>query len=260
MESPFLEDEQKELLSKLVEASRNVSKRTMFLAVTRWELGGDVTTKVYHNGLPDGKIDIFKGDLELLADAGLVSPLSEAPGRALQFYVSPSGSNYYEELKATQGTPLETVESEIHRYLDADHFQQRYPEVYKKWCATETQLWQSESEDQLTTICHLCREAMQAFVTALISQHKPTKVDSDPAHTVSRLKAVLEVHRPKLGRTGKPFLEAIIAYWRTVSDLIQRQEHGASKEGEPLNWEDGRRVVFQTIIVMFEIDRALSGL
>jgi hypothetical protein len=39
---------------------------------------------------------------------------------------------------------------------------------------------------------------------------------------------------------------------------VQRQEHGAQKEGRPLVWEDGRRVVFQTAIVMFELDRALS--
>jgi hypothetical protein len=47
-------------------------------------------------------------------------------------------------------------------------------------------------------------------------------------------------------------------YWGTVNDLIQRQEHGAQREGGALAWEDGRRVVFQTAIVMFEIDRSLS--
>jgi hypothetical protein len=26
----------------------------------------------------------------------------------------------------------------------------------------------------------------------------------------------------------------------------------------PLTWEDGRRVVFQTLLVMYELDRALS--
>lgn len=48
-------------------------------------------------------------------------------------------------------------------------------------------------------------------------------------------------------------LDALVVYWGTVSDLIQRQEHGAQKEGEALRWEDGRRVVFQTAVVMFEI-------
>jgi hypothetical protein len=38
---------------------------------------------------------------------------------------------------------------------------------------------------------------------------------------------------------------------------FKRQEHGGQKEGRPLTWEDARRVVFQTLIVMYEIDRAL---
>jgi hypothetical protein len=58
----------------------------------------------------------------------------------------------------------------------------------------------------------------------------------------------------------KPFLEALIAYWGTVSDLIQRQEHGSQKEGKELVWEDGRRVVFQTAMVMLEFDKSLSNI
>ena len=45
-----------------------------------------------------------------------------------------------------------------------------------------------------------------------------------------------------------------------MSDLAQKQEHGGQKEGEPLVWEDTRRIVFQTILVMFEIDKSLSKL
>jgi hypothetical protein len=38
-----------------------------------------------------------------------------------------------------------------------------------------------------------------------------------------------------------------------VSDLVQRQEHGSK-----LVAEDSRRLVFQTMLVMREIDLALS--
>jgi hypothetical protein len=54
------------------------------------------------------------------------------------------------------------------------------------------------------------------------------------------------------------FLDALIAYWRAVSNLVQRQEHGVQKAGSQLVFEDGRRVIFQTAIVMFEVDRALN--
>jgi hypothetical protein len=69
---------------------------------------------------------------------------------------------------------------------------------------------------------------------------------------------VLDLQAKQLGTTEKPFLDALLGYWGTVSDLIQRQEHGGQKEGQSLVWEDGRRVVFQTAVVMFEIDRSLS--
>ena len=56
----------------------------------------------------------------------------------------------------------------------------------------------------------------------------------------------------------RPALDALLAFWGTVSDLVQRQEHGALREGEQLVWHDGRRVVFLTMTVMHEIDSALS--
>lgn len=74
--------------------------------------------------------------------------------------------------------------------------------------------------------------------------------------TVARLQSILK-KSSQLGSTEKPFLEALLAYWGTINDLIQRQEHGAQKERQVLLWEDARRVVFQTIVVMFEIDKSL---
>jgi hypothetical protein len=43
----------------------------------------------------------------------------------------------------------------------------------------------------------------------------------------------------------------MVDYWNALVDLHQRQEHGAQRQGQPLTWEDGRRVVFQTILVMY---------
>jgi hypothetical protein len=122
----------------------------------------------------------------------------------------------------------------------------------------ESLLWECDSREQLTAIGHFCREALQEFATALADEHQPADVDKDIQHTVARIKAVLGLRRGDLGKTEKQFLDALITYWGTVSDLSQRQEHGAQKEGELLIWEDSRRVVFQTAIVMFEVDRSLS--
>jgi hypothetical protein len=77
-------------------------------------------------------------------------------------------------------------------------------------------------------------------------RHRPEAVDPDPQHTVARLRVVAARVDPP--EAVEQFLEALLAYFGTVSDLIQRQEHGAQKEGEMLSGEDARRVAFQTLI------------
>src|SRR5438309_2121033 len=53
----------------------------------------------------------------------------------------------------------------------------------------------------------------------------------------------------------KALCEAMVAYWGEVADFAQRQEHGAQKEGQALEWEDGRMLVFHTLFTMVELDR-----
>ena len=53
-------------------------------------------------------------------------------------------------------------------------------------------------------------------------------------------------------------LDALLSYWGAVSDLTQRQEHGALKEGERLTWEDGRRLVFHVAQLMHDVDACLQ--
>ena len=139
--------------------------------------------------------------------------------------------------------------------LDAEAFQSRYPAAYQKWSEAENLLWGADGEQQLTVVGHLCREAMQEFADVLIQKYRPPNADADKAHTVSRIRSVLRLRKQDLGKRKHAFLEALLPYWGTVSDLVQRQEHGAQKEGEPVTWEDGRRVIFQT---MFEIDRSIE--
>jgi len=41
-------------------------------------------------------------------------------------------------------------------------------------------------------------------------------------------------------------------------DLVQRQEHGEQKQGNPLEWSDGRRAVLAVAVTMFETATALE--
>ncbi|HEV7590998.1 MAG TPA: hypothetical protein VGO40_23000 [Longimicrobium sp.] len=252
-----LEQEQEELLVLLVEAARNVPReeREPFTAI------GSATRRQHilmHRGLRGTDAGAYLGDIEILARAGLLH-LRPSHSSAVQFDITPHGYDLYASLKQRVDEPVQIVEDGIRSYFDAAAFRTAYPEAYKKWLEAESMLWKSDSLDHLTTIGHLCREALQEFADALVTSRGIAPLSADKAKTVARIRAALDQAQAQaIGSTTKDFLAALLAYWGTISDLVQRQEHGSAREGQPLVWEDGRRVVFQTAIVMFEIARVLS--
>lgn len=251
-----LELEQQELLAKFVEAVRNTprSKRASFDYMATEQ--GDF---IFHPGLPrDARNEVHGPDIEILAAAGMIH-LSYGRRGISSFDVRPLGFKYYEQMKLLAGEPIRRVESTVRQYLDTEQFRKRYPDAFQKWSDAEMLLWGSDSQGQLTTIGHSCREAIQEFVSTLVDIYQPSGVDLDKAHTKNRIGTVISLKRDQLGTTEQPFLDALYAYFEAIEALIQRQEHGAQKEGEPLVWKDARRVVFQTMIVMYELDQALNS-
>jgi hypothetical protein len=250
----LLESEQKELLTILVETLRKVPRDQRAKFIVAQSAGGDV---LLYPGHPSYNSKIFMGDMEILAHEGLVD-ITYGSGGSPNVNVLPHGYAYYEHMKRETGQPLENVESSMRNYLAAESFHQNYPVAYQKWVEAEDMLWGSDSERQLTTIGHLCREAVQEFVTHLVEQYKPANAPEDKASTVARMRAVFNQRKGNLGDKEIACLNALLVYWGTVIDLIQREEHGGQKEGTPLVWDDGRKVVFQSAVVMFEIDSSLS--
>jgi len=246
----LLEPEQEELLFSIVEAVRNTPREERRKFLVAQTLRGD--SLIYPSIKGEGRI--YYGDVEELGRQGLLA-IGFGSSGSPNFDVTPLGFRYYEYLKKKKGEAVQHVETTIREYVNSPEFRARYPEAFAKWSSAEDLLWQTDTQQQLTTIGHLCREALQGFVSALVERHRPPDVNTNKAKTFARLKAVLEA--VQLGETKKGFLEALLAYWGTLNNLVQRQEHGASKEGEQLVWEDARRVVFQTMITMFEIDRIL---
>jgi hypothetical protein len=104
----------------------------------------------------------------------------------------------------------------------------------------------------------LCRESLQFFADYLVTRASDPDVDADPAHTVARVRSVIKQRKPDLSEGLQAFLDSLLNYWGCAQDLVQRQEHGGLKKGEALGWEDGRRVVFHTLIVMYEVDRVVA--
>lgn len=256
MHGIILESEQEELLTILVEASRSLprEKRQKF-----WynETLGHLHGAIIHPALPR-HTRAPKGDIEILASQGLLLLTYGSRVGTLMFDVTPVGFRYYEMLKKKHGESVERIEAAMKQYLNGEAFKTTYPMAFTKWQKAEDALWSSDSVSALTTIGHLCREAMQEFTTELVNRFAPDAVDPNKSHTVSRLRSVITKTSTDRSDAEKQLLDALVGYWGAVSDMVQRQEHGAIKEGSPLLWEDGRRVVFQTAMVMFEIARALN--
>lgn len=247
----YLEEAQRELLSWMVEGERQLptEKHGRFLLTET--MGGSF---LIHPYVPE-RPAVRRGDLESLADYGLLRRGFGSRGTP-NFEITPQGRRYYTEMKRRVSEPMSTVEEEMRRLLVSDAFESKHPEALARWRDAESDLWAAETVGDFTEIGHICREAMQAFADSLARLHRIEGIPTDPSKTIARIRAVIRGSGLAGGR--QDLLTGLLSYWGTVSDFVQRQEHGAGKEGEDVNWEDARRAVFQTMVVMFEIERALG--
>jgi len=245
-----LEPEQEQLLATLVEAARSQPDRSLRWFGTVAYLGGP--EQVYS---PAGQFPAAHSDMETLHRAGLLAV--GLAGRDPRYTITPEGFGHYEEWKRRSGEPVEAVEEDVMRYIDGAAFRSAFPVAYGLWAEAADLLWGDDSERQQTTIGHKAREAMQACTNALVERYQPADVPTNPASVVARLRSVIEANRSRLGDARTELLYGMVGYWGGLSDVVQRQEHGAQREGDPLTFVDGRRVVFHAAVVMTELAREL---
>lgn len=245
-----LTDDQKDLLRTMVEAERRVPKeaRRKFMHVK--SMAGE---SLHHDGFPDGEISVYEGDILELRSKGFLNVTYGGRGTP-NYMLTAEAFEYYEHLKVEEGQPIESLEKDVHRFLEVGRLATAYPDAHGKWSAATEMLWSPEAEEQLTKIGHDCREAMQAFATTLVERYEPEDVDEDPAHTINRVRAVLLNLQSEgvVGRTKRRYMEGLLEYWMRLNSLVQRQEH----DKDTVEWEDARAVVFGTGYAMYEIDRA----
>ncbi len=241
----YLEPQQWELFEQLLDAwrSRPREERQPFLYVVT--MGAN---HVQGNGL---NIQTPDGDIEAIRDEGLLTFDNDV------FTITARNLALYQDWKEAHVEPVADVEQTIERYLDSAQFRARYPVAYARWKDAIELLWGEDSEQELSTIGHKCREAMQEFATELLALHGVECEQTDKAKTRERFSATVNSRRADLGERKSELLDALFGYWKATDSYIQRQEHGGQRAGDPLTPEDGRRAVFQTAMVMFEADRTL---
>lgn len=185
-------------------------------------------------------------------DAYVREMLREAADKAgIDKRVTPSGLKKTHEQRTAERSSR--IVSHLAAHIDEATFASRYPIAYEKW-RSAFDLYEVGPVLHATRIGHDAREAMLEFANDLIREHGVT-VDPD-AGTKTKLRAVFTA-QGGLSRDKRFVADKLIEYWHAVSNLAQRQEHAASREKDPLTDDDARRVVFQTLNVMVEIDSAL---
>jgi hypothetical protein len=137
--------------------------------------------------------------------------------------------------------------------IDEAGFGSRYPTAYKKW-RDAFDLYQLHPERHAGRIGHDCRDAISAFTAALAEEHG-VHYDASASNTKRPVGEVFAAI-PGLSSRVRDFLKALLKYWEAVSDLTMRQDHAAT-QATTLTAEDSRRLVFQTLLVMTEIDSVL---
>jgi len=245
--------DQVSLLYDLVDASRS-SKEPFLMLRT---MGGEW---LQHAGFAGGKRDIDYGDAVVLQESGLLTVTHWGNHGAFHFVVSPFGLDAYETWRSELGEAAAVVEDEVRRFSESAGFQERHPKAYECWKSAADLLWTKNAEDRVSDIGHHCREATQEFAESLLTSMKLVPEEVDKQKTKNRLAQAL-THAKGIGKFGDAamgMLNAMSDYWDALSALVMRQEHGGTKEGEALGWDDARALVFHTLVVMTEFDRLLS--
>jgi hypothetical protein len=243
-----LRREQEELLLLLVDAhdATPADQRAPFYLFR--VMGGAF---LRHLALPDDPpTKPADDDLISLREEGLLR-IQQDQGTWL-IDVTNRGLAYAGELRRRTEEPIDRIEAEVTRYLRTEGFQQRHPEAFRLWSQAEEESWNRDAPSSV--VGHHCREALQEFAHG-ITENPAAK---EKAKTVERIRSRLRQEKLRLGDGTVAWLDALLTYWGTVSDLAQRQEHAGQRASNELTLEDGRVLVFHTGIVMFEIDRALS--
>ena len=106
-------------------------------------------------------------------------------GGPTSFVIPPESLGYYAELRNRLNDQTDELEHDVHRYLDSPEFRSRFPSAFERWSEAASLLWESETDSELSTIGHKCREAIQEFVTTLLMIHGVD--DANPNKAMTRI-------------------------------------------------------------------------
>jgi len=160
------------------------------------------------------------------------------------------------------------IEDYLLAYLEGGPFSSAHPLARGRWLAAWQSLWCADSKEKLIAVAAKARVALQAYSASLLERNLrlATSVRSPRfaeaarhAEPVEGLASVLETYRPQLGDERCELLQGLLENWSELLAVMCCHEERRQRAGERLRWEDGRRLVLVTALVMVEIDRSFTA-
>jgi hypothetical protein len=160
------------------------------------------------------------------------------------------------------------IEDYLRAYLEDQRFRSTHPLACGRWIVAWEMLWCADSRSKVIAVGQRAGDAMRAFSASMHERCMPLAMGSQWPDVVADgsqrpgpldgLASITEAYGKQLGAGRSHLLREIFEPWRALNEKLQRHEQGAQPPDERLRWEDGRRLVLLTALVMVEFDRSFA--
>ncbi|HEV2923990.1 MAG TPA: hypothetical protein VGW98_08145 [Solirubrobacteraceae bacterium] len=160
------------------------------------------------------------------------------------------------------------IEDYLRAYLEDQRFRSAHPLARGRWIVAWEMLWCADSHSKVIAVGQRAGDAMHAFSGSMLERCMHFAMDShrrDPLADGSQrpgpldgLASITDAYGEQLGAGRSQLLREMFEPWRALSGKLQLHEQGLRPPHERLRWEDGRRLVLFTALVMVEFDRSFA--
>jgi hypothetical protein len=180
-------------------------------------------------------------------------------GGRRQYFAWRMGYAYYEAHQGAQH-PAELLASQVRQYVDTSAMG-AYSEADAHLREAAKRLWAARRDADVKDVGDKCRDAVQAFAQTYYERFYPGAAE-EPVPRDKTLDAVGKVfgHLQALrGEKDTSFADAMFEFWKALIGSVQKVVHGSEQRDRPLRWDDGRRIVLHTYLLIGELHRYATG-
>jgi hypothetical protein len=163
-------------------------------------------------------------------------------------------------------TDFRRIDDYLRAYLEDERFRSAHPLAFGRWLVAWEMLWCADTRAKVIVAAQRTPVAMQAFASSLLELCTPLAMDpqwpglladgSSRADQLDGLTRVVNAYREQLGEERSELLGGLLEHWQALLLGVRRHDDSSQPPAERLHWEDGRRVVLFTALVMVEFDRS----